>query len=592
MRRVPSLLALIGLMVACNGDKAPTDTARPGGGDGDDTSTDSDDTGEPAAYAPESWCPGGPSGSCETADGALRAGAAAVSITPTCFEAFEDLDADAEWDWDDEAFLDCGCDRLCPEDQGYPGPDEGEGDGEFQAVWLAGFHNGRPATGVHDDLWARAIVFDQGDTRVAFVVLDLVGWFNQEVVDTRALLASRGVEVDQLIVASTHNHEAPDTMGLWGRTETRSGYDPDYAGFIRERTADAVEAAIADLREVGTMKVGSVDVRDFHETQALNLVNDRRDPKVIDTTLGAALLQDTSGETIATLVHFGNHPEAIADENTLITADYPWTLREGLESGVNWDAYSREGYGGVSIFVNGAVGGMMTPLGITVHTPDGDALREYGFEKNEALGKVMAEIAMDAIDNGQVVESPSIATAGHTFKLYVENWGFQGMFLSGILDRETFDWDSSIPIDDDNLPRIVTEVTWLKIGDLELMTIPGELLPELAIGGFDGSQTGHPDVPIIDADNPNPPDLSAAPAGPYMKDHLTAQHRWLVGLGQDQLGYIVPPYNFQLDEINPWFDEADGDHYEETNSLGPLFAPSLDAEYGKLTGWLDANGLR
>jgi hypothetical protein len=590
MRLWTSTLLFAGALLGCGGDPAGKGTGTSGGDDGGGSA---DDTAAPAAYAPDIFCPGGPSedGACESNDGALHAGAAKVSITPTCFETFEDLDGDAEWDWDDEAFLDCGCDRLCPDDDGYPGPDEGEGDGDFQAVWLAGFQNARAAQGVHDELWARAIVLDQGDTRVAVVAVDLVGWFNDEVEATRTLLAERGLAVDHLVIASTHNHEGPDTMGLWGRTETRPGYDPAYTAWVHEMTADAIEQAIGDLREVGTMTVGSVDVRDFHDSQALNVVNDRRDPKVIDPMMGAAWFQDTQGETIATLAHFGNHPEAIADENGLITSDFPDQLRETMESGVTWDAYTREGLGGVSIFLNGTVGGMMTPLGITVHTPDGDELREYSFEKNDALGRVMGEMALDAIAAGDVAEDPKLSVANHEFKLFVENWGFQGMFLSGLLARETYDWDSSIPIEGDNIPKIITEVSWVRIGNLELLTIPGELMPELAVGGFDGSLTGHPDVPIIDADNPNPPDLSQAPEGPYMKDHLQAPHRWLVGMGQDELGYIVPPYNFVLDEVDPWFSEAEGDHYEETNSLGPLFAPTLDEQYTLLMGWIADNGL-
>ena len=46
------------------------------------------------------------------------------------------------------------------------------------------------------------------------------------------------------------------------------------------------------------------------------------------------------------LSHFGNHPEAMADENTMITSDFPDKLRVGLEEGVNWESHSREGYGG------------------------------------------------------------------------------------------------------------------------------------------------------------------------------------------------------------------------------------------------------
>lgn len=76
-----------------------------------------------------------------------------------------------------------------------------------------------------------------------------------------------------------------------------------------------------------------------------------------------------------------------------------------------------------------------------------------------------------------------------------------------------------------------------------------------------------------------------------MKDHLRAPHRWLVGMGQDELGYIVPPYNFVLDDVDPWFSEAEGDHYEETNALGPLFAPTLDEQYTLLMGWIEDNGL-
>ena len=78
-------------------------------------------------------------------------------------------------------------------DDGYTAPDEGEGDGVFQVVWMAGFENTHPAQGVRDDLWARALVVDQGDTRIGVVVLDLVGFFYGEVQQIRDEGAQLGV---------------------------------------------------------------------------------------------------------------------------------------------------------------------------------------------------------------------------------------------------------------------------------------------------------------------------------------------------------------------------------------------------------------
>jgi hypothetical protein len=60
-------------------------------------------------------------------------------------------------------------------------------------------------------------------------------------------------------------------------------------------------------------------------------------------------------------------------------------------------------------------------------------------------------------------------------------------------------------IDAENTPNIETEISWRKLGPIEQLTIPGELLPELAIGGYDGSAVGTATDEIIDPDNEPPP---------------------------------------------------------------------------------------
>jgi len=548
-----------------------------------------DDTSGEAGWSPELYCPGDASGVCDDADGALRAGAAAVTITPTCFESWTDADGNGEYDSDEgDIHLDCGCDRLCDGDAGYPGPDPGEGDDDFQAVWLAGFQNGRPASGVRDDNWARAIVLDQGETRIAIVAVDLVGWFYDDVVATREMLSS-DLGIDHLMVASTHQHEGPDTMGLWGRTVTSGGYDPDYAAYVRERTVDAVTAAVADLREVGSLTVGSVDYSTYDaEEGTRNLVRDSRDPVILDESVGAALLVDTTGQTIASLVNWGNHPEAMADENTLITSDYAHAIREGMESGVDWASYQKPGLGGVSIYLNATVGGLMTPLGVNFTDPDGVVWSETTFERADAMGYMIADMAMDALDAGVIDENPSLSFEAQTLKFPVENWGFQAMFLSGIITRTLYDYDPSDAIDEDNTPTVLTELNRIQLGPLSMLTVPGEIFPELAVGGYDGSRINSPVEELIDADNPNPPDMSLAPEGPYWKERLLTEHAWIVGMGNDELGYIIPPYDFITDETLPFLEEAEGDHYEETNSLGPETATILDEEVTRLLDWATA----
>jgi hypothetical protein len=49
-----------------------------------------------------------------------------------------------------------------------------------------------------------------------------------------------------------------------------------------------------------------------------------------------------------------------------------------------------------------------------------------------------------------------------------------------------------------------------------------------------------------------------------------AKYVFTAGLAGDFIGYIIPAFNYVLDMQNPYLNDAPGDHYEETNSLGPL----------------------
>src|SRR6266849_2514810 len=106
-------------------------------------------------------------------------------------------------------------------------------------VYLAGFGQNRKATAVHDPLMARAVVLKQGERAIALVSVDLVGFFYPSVLRVREELKG----FHYVLVSSTHNHEGPDTVGMWGPNPFTSGVDKTYVKSVEERIVEAVKSA-------------------------------------------------------------------------------------------------------------------------------------------------------------------------------------------------------------------------------------------------------------------------------------------------------------------------------------------------------------
>ncbi|MCA9699090.1 MAG: hypothetical protein KC431_16325, partial [Myxococcales bacterium] len=335
--------------------------------------------------------------------------------------------------------------------------------------------------------------------------------------------------------------------------------------------------------EVGTVTVGRGDASTAHlgnpDKGIRNVNNDKRDPFIIDKAVDVLHLADAQGETIATLINYASHPESMADENTLYSGDYVHALRKTVEEGSQWQtAPDKPGLGGRAVFFSGALGGMMTPLGIQTTSPDGDVWNTGQFEKADTIGQLVGEVAIDAVANGQVIPNPRLQFATQTFLVEVINDGFKLLFMAGVFEREVIEMD--------NKQYVRTEMGVLELGPLRMLSVPGELLPELAVGGYDGSQMFTTEVELIKADNPNPPALAQAPVGPYLKQVIASDFTWIIGLGNDELGYIIPEYDFMLG-FPPYISEAEGDHYEETNSIGPHIAGLVDDNGAALVEFID-----
>ncbi len=511
--------------------------------------------GGPLEPFPDHYCPGS-DGCTGEGDGTFSAGAAKVSIAPEI----------TEWEWTDENanFL---------YEIGEPYVDT-NGNGEFDPVWIAGLKNAHPAIDVRDGLWATAIVLEWNDIRIALVSLDAIGWFITDIEASLEALPGN-LNIDKVIVAATHDHQSVDTIGLWGQHELKSGIDDDYQALVRAATVDAIVQAVGNLEPVNMTVAQTMTVDEGGSS--LPFVGDHRDPKIIDPRI--TLLQFTATadptRTVGTIVNWSAHPEYGGAKHNSLSSDIVHHIRDTIINGAPDTAAgpAAEGIGGEVIYVQGALGGQIGPNKIEVVAADGTILTEDGFDIAEAAGVNVGRLALLALSDADVAEDvtdPDLLFQTGEMWLVVENTFYHVAGLVRVFDREFMGYDTSKPIDEGNYPFIASRVTYLRIGNVGIATCPGEMHPELFIGGYDGSESWGMD--IIDSDNENPPNLGAAPSGPFYRDQLLAKpgvdYALLFGLTEDFTGYVVPPWNYQLDDGAPYIEEALGDHYEETNSVG------------------------
>lgn len=473
----------------------------------------------------------------------IQAGFAALPITPELVDTWTDRNGDARFsEADGDTFRD------------------NNGNGKFDAYWMAGFGNSRAANGVHDDLWARTMVVDDGHFRLALVVLDVIGLHHDDVVDIRKLVAPSG-EVDYTVVVSTHNHEAPDLLGLWGESNFKSGVDPLYLQYVKRRTARSVDIAVTRLRPA-RFRVAQ-DLK-----SAVPLVTDTRRPHVLDA--GLRMIHVIDRETDATLgaiVAWGDHPETLWDKNLLLTSDYPHYVREGIEKGVYRDgSLHTPGLGGIALFVNGAIGGLMTTKdSMAVADPFGDA--EYiqpSFAKARAQGTQVALIALNALnDEGvEVFETGGIQLRARTVHLPLDNSLFRFAAALGVLDRGLSGWIT-----------LRSEVAAWRLGDLSFICVPGEIYPEIVQGGIE---------------SPVGQDYAIEPLEvPSLRSLMPGRFKFVLGLANDEIGYIIP--KSEWDEIPPYLYDSDKPTYGEIVSMGPETAPILHSELKTILGEMQVN---
>ncbi len=366
-------------------------------------------------------------------------------------------------------------------------------------VFLAGYAPNRPNTGgVHDDIWARAVVVQVGQERLAIVVCDLLGLLRDDVQRIRQQVKS--VPPNRVMVLCTHVHSAPDTMGLWGPNPLQSGRDPDYVNFVIETAAKTVDEAASRLQPA---TVG------FAKTTVEGVAYNYRIEQILDTE--AAVMQFRSkadGKVIATLTNFACHPEVL--NNDQLTADMCHWYYQVVE---------REA-GGVAIFANGALGGMISPAS----DPNSTAPKGRDWARAERYGTAIAQKALEAIGKATFTDAVSLEHREATYTVTLENENFKLALAAGVLPKGASLADG----------KVTTESHLIRLGDAVIFTMPGEVLPNVGI-------------------------LLKRLLAPY------GNPVFLFGIANDELGYILSLEDFYLDLYS----------YERSMSVGSEIGPAM-----------------
>ncbi|MDP7050772.1 MAG: hypothetical protein QF600_02515 [Verrucomicrobiota bacterium] len=326
-----------------------------------------------------------------------------------------------------------------------------------------------PVTQKRGDLTVRALVLESGGIRVAFVSTDFLGF--PAVLGDRVRQQVRSIPAKNILIGATHTHSAPDCYGFpngRGGTDT----DLDYLDFVCNAAAKAINEAVDGLQPA-TLRTatGKANGKIAYNYYA---------PQLYDPRCSVMQAVGRDGNPFATLVNYAIHPEVLGSSQGILSPDMVGPL---------YDRIAVSG-GGTGIFMNGAQGGMVTA---DVRGPDGKDVQTW--QECRRIGHRLADEALRIVSSAAAQSNPEILCTGREVTLPVDSPLLLAIMKSSPLKLAKQDKKS-----------ITTHINLVQVGDAQILTIPGEALPNI---------------------------------GYYLKRKMTGRHNLLFGLTNDALGYFL-----------------------------------------------------
>ena len=333
----------------------------------------------------------------------------------------------------------------------------------------------KPAREKQGELTVRAMVLDDGSTRVAWVSGDFLGF--PAVLGNKVRAAVRNVPASNILIGATHTHSAPDCYGF-PDGQGGTSYDPNYVERVCTRMAEAIIEAAENLRPA-SLKIATGEAKG-------KIAYNYYAEQLYDPRCHVIQAIGEDGRPFATLVNYAIHPEVIGSGAGILSPDLIGPLYERLAA---------QG-GGTGIFLNSAQGGMVTADN---RSSSGGESRRY--DECVRIGHLLADEALRIVQGATPQPAPKLFCAARALTLPVDSPLMRQLLNQLPGARETSAAGNSV----------TTQVNLVNVGNAQILTIPGEALPNI---------------------------------GYYLKRKMRGEHNLLFGLTNDAFGYILTKEDF------------------------------------------------
>lgn len=308
--------------------------------------------------------------------------------------------------------------------------------------------------GIHDSLFARAIVAQGENGETAAILSVDICYFKKEAVDfmREYIEDETGIPDENIMILGTHTHSGP-----------KSDLDAPKSKEYLLKAADAVKMAQDNLAPSQIAVGKSTEDRISHIRRLLakdgtiHMTWENMDPDLVETTLGQkdpeiiTFTVNQKGKEIGSIVNFGCHATCLTGDNWLYSADYPGYLVESLRK-VKGEDY-------LPIFLNGC-GGNVTQIDYKIG-------HIYTYQETQRVGYLLGVSALEAINNQEAMKGKSIV------KVSREYVPIKHMTIS----EEQVAWAKKVmekvaregmpPLQRDGLPDAFYAKEWLKMHEIQ-----------------------------------------------------------------------------------------------------------------------------